>query len=95
MEALTNWKQLEAWIGEEQLPEFMETLTEEQRQQLCGYVQKVIDRETAGMDKLFHAISDTMKYIPNFVILAMTKKYIEPPISSKITANFKKLKALQ
>ena len=37
------------------------------------------------MDGLFQSMSQTMKYIPNFLLQSLAQKFIEPPIAARIT----------
>ena len=71
--------------SERPLPEFMLNLPSGELSDLKDFVENVIFAETAGLDRFFKTVSISMAYIPNFVLHAVTKKYIDPPISAKIT----------
>lgn len=49
-------------------------------------VDGVLEKERAGFDRFFESMSQTLKYIPNFLVLAITNKYIDPPIAARITS---------
>lgn len=49
------------------------------------WLQRVLDYERAGMDRMFESISHTLRFIPNVIINAITVKYIDAPIAARIT----------
>lgn len=67
------------------LPAFFYDLNKTDAKELDSWVAAVIARERAGLDKLFDAMTHTFKYIPNFILVAITNKYIEAPIAARIT----------
>ena len=75
---------LEQLTGEA-LPEFFNHLNATETENIHNWVASVIAKERAGLDKLFDAMTHTFKYIPNFILVAITNKYIEPPIAARIT----------
>ena len=75
---------LEKLTGET-LPEFFNNLSADDAESLHEWVNLVVAKERAGLDKLFDAMTHTFKYIPNFILIAITNKYIEPPIAARIT----------
>jgi|GEM_PF-1421095 len=60
-------------------------LSDAQLAALKEYVTGVLEQERAGLDRMFETISQTMKFIPNFLLQSLTHRYIEPPIASRIT----------
>jgi len=75
---------LEQLTGEA-LPEFFNHLNASDTEKIHTWVSSVITKERAGLDKLFDAMTHTFKYIPNFLLIAITNKYIEAPIAARIT----------
>jgi hypothetical protein len=75
---------LEKLTGEA-LPEFFNDLNISDTEKIHAWVSSIIDKERAGLDKLFDAMTHTFKYIPNFLLIAITNKYIEAPIAARIT----------
>ncbi len=71
------------------VPADFQKLDARSRRAVLAYVEQVVEQERAGMDRLFESISHTMKYIPNFLLQAITQKYIDPPIAAKITVKLK------
>lgn len=75
---------LEQLTGEA-LPDFFNHLNTSDTANIHAWVSSVIVKERAGLDKLFDAMTHTFKYIPNFLLIAITNKYIEAPIAARIT----------
>jgi len=75
---------LEQLTGEA-LPEFFNHLNTRDTEEIHAWVSSVIAKERAGLDKLFDAMTHTFKYIPNFILIAITNKYIDAPIAARIT----------
>jgi len=75
---------LEQLTGEV-LPDFFNHLNAGETEIIHDWVSSVIEKERAGLDKLFDAMTHTFKYIPNFLLIAITNKYIEAPIAARIT----------
>ncbi|MFT7186692.1 MAG: hypothetical protein ACI84K_002096 [Pseudohongiellaceae bacterium] len=75
---------LEQLTGEA-LPAFFNHLSASDTEQIYRWVSSVIVKERASLDKLFDAMTHTFKYIPNFLLIAITNKYIEAPIAARIT----------
>jgi hypothetical protein len=75
---------LEKLTGEA-LPEFFNDLNAGDTENIHAWISSVIAKERAGLDKLFDAMTHTFKYIPNFILIAITNKYIEAPIAARIT----------
>jgi len=73
-------------LGDAPLPDQIDLLSLKQLEDVKLLITHALDKERAGMDKFFDSVSQTLKYIPNFIILAITNKYIEPPIAARITA---------
>ena len=80
-------KQLELLeqLTAETLPEFFRDLDAGDAENIHAWVSSLIEKERAGLDKLFDAMTHTFKYIPNFLLIAITNKYIEAPIAARIT----------
>lgn len=72
-------------LHEAPLPEVLSNLEEEDLEQVKTYVEAFLEKEREGLDRLFESMSPTMKYIPNFLLVALTKKFIDPPIAARIT----------
>ena len=75
---------LEQLTGEA-LPDFFRHLNVSETEKIHAWVSSIIEKERAGFDKLFDAMTHTFKYIPNFLLIAITNKYIEAPIAARIT----------
>lgn len=75
-------------------PAFFNALSEKELTELESYVKSVIDRGEAGLDRLFESMSMMMKFIPNFILHAITPKYIEPSIAARITSKLTVKQAL-
>jgi hypothetical protein len=75
-----------AELTEASPPSFLNELSEDNLNQLKVYVDVVIRKNEAGLDKLFESMSMMMKFIPNFILHAITPKYIEPSIAARITS---------
>jgi len=73
-----------AFLAEGNLPDFIKDLPKENLKSLRNFVTKVVDNETAGLDKFFESISTSLKYIPNFIVLSITNKYVEPGVGARI-----------
>ena len=58
-------------------------------------VENLLARERQGFDRFFESISQTLKYLPNFLVLAITNKYIDPPIAAHITSKLPIKNAVQ
>ncbi len=80
--------QLEA-LSHAPRPEAIEAMDEETLQAVTAYVDAVLTHERAGMDGLFQSMSQTMKYIPRFLLQSLAQKFIEPPIAARITTHLK------
>jgi len=72
-------------LGDAPLPGQIDLLSLKQLEDVQVLIVNALEKERAGMDKFFDSVSQTLKYIPNFIILAITSKYIEPPIAARIT----------
>lgn len=68
------------------LPEHVFKMEDKALQTLEVVVVSVLEKERAGFDRFFESMSQTLKYIPNFLVLAITNKYIDPPIAARITS---------
>lgn len=79
------FKQLMKW-SEKQAPDFIKALPESQQQDLVDYVQSIVDFETDGFDELYEGMAQTMKYVPKFVIVKMSVKFMKPAIAAGVTA---------
>ncbi len=73
-------------LSESDLPKAIMGLNDEQFFALNQLVEDVLARERKGFDRFFESMSQTLKYIPNFLVLAITNKYIDPPIAARITS---------
>lgn len=82
-------------LSESDLPQIIMDLEDEQFFALNQLVDDVLMRERKGFDRFFESISQTLKYIPNFLVLAITNKYIEPPIAARITSKLPIKNAVQ
>jgi hypothetical protein len=74
-----------AELTETSTPSFFNKLSEENLKELRIYVDTVVNKDEAGLDKLFESMSMMMKFIPNFILHSITPKYIEPSIAARIT----------
>jgi len=61
-------------------------LSEGEIKSVVQLVDNILEKERAGLDKFFNSVSQTLKYLPNFLILALTNKYIDAPIAARITS---------
>ncbi len=68
------------------LPEFIESLNADETELIHTWVSSILEKERAGLDSFFESMSQTFKYIPNFLIIKITNKYIEAPLAARITA---------
>jgi hypothetical protein len=75
-----------AGLTETTSPSFLHELSEHDVSQLKEYMVSIIDKNEAGLDKLFESMSMMMKFIPNFILHTITPKYIEPSIAARITS---------
>jgi len=75
-----------AELTETSTPPFFNKLSEENLNELRTYVDTVVKKDEAGLDKLFESMSMMMKFIPNFILHSITPKYIEPAIAARITS---------
>lgn len=76
-------------LTDDSLPVFIESLSAEHTEVIHTWVNNILEKDRAGVDRLFESMTQTIKYIPNFIIVAITNKYIEPPIAARITAKLK------
>ncbi|MFV1873108.1 MAG: hypothetical protein ACMZ64_07295 [Oleiphilus sp.] len=83
-----------AELTEAPLPLFMQTLPEENQAELAAFIDDVIDRREAGLDKLFESMSMMMKFVPNFILHSITPKYIAPSIAARIAQKLSTKQAL-
>lgn len=67
------------------LPDRFYGLKENELKDLVTYADNIVAFQSAGLDKLFKSISLTMKYIPNFVLVSLTKRFLEPPLAARVT----------
>lgn len=65
----------------------IEALDDHTLQAVVDYVDKALEHERAGMDGLFQSMSQTMKYIPRFLLQSLAQKFIEPPVAARITTH--------
>ena len=75
-----------AELTETSTPTFFNTLSETELAELETYIKSVVSNGEAGLDRLFESMSMMMKFIPNFILHAITPKYIEPSIAARITS---------
>jgi len=75
-----------AELTETSTPSFFNELSEGHLNELRIYVDTVVNKNEAGLDKLFESMSMMMKFIPNFILHSITPKYIEPSIAARITS---------
>lgn len=68
------------------VPTFFTELPEEDLQALHQYTNDVVERATDGLDELYSGMSQTMKYVPAFILVKMTTSFIKPAISAGISA---------
>lgn len=68
------------------VPAFFTELPDEQLAELHEYADDVVARATDGLDELYSGMSQTMKYVPTFILVKMTTKFIKPAISAGISA---------
>lgn len=81
--------------SESDLPEIISGMSDEQFEAVFDLVESVLERERKGFDRFFESISQTLRYIPNFLVLAITNKYIDPPIAARITSKLPIKSAVQ
>jgi hypothetical protein len=82
-------------LCESELDKSILALDDESFNAVSQLVNEVLDRERKGFDRFFESISQTLKYIPNFIVLAITNKYIDPPIAARITSKLPIKNAVQ
>ena len=68
------------------VPTFFTELSDENLQSLHQYTNDVVAHGTDGLDDLYSGMSMTMKYIPTFMLVKMTIRFIKPAISAGISA---------
>tara|TARA_R110001592_G_scaffold65203_2_gene200279 strand:+ start:3809 stop:4372 length:564 start_codon:yes stop_codon:yes gene_type:complete len=83
-----------AELTETSTPPFFDTLSEKELTELEVYVKSIVSKGEAGLDRLFESMSMMMKFIPNFILHAITPKYIEPSIAARITSKLTLKQAL-
>tara|TARA_R110002167_G_scaffold125911_2_gene306415 strand:+ start:1021 stop:1584 length:564 start_codon:yes stop_codon:yes gene_type:complete len=83
-----------AELTETSTPQFFKTLSGKELTELKVYVESVVNKREAGLDRLFESMSMMMKFIPNFILHAITPKYIEPSIAARITGKLTVKQAL-
>ena len=83
-----------AELTETYTPTFFNTLSEQELSELKDYVETVVNKDEDGLDNLFESMSMMMKFIPNFILHAITPKYIEPSIAARITSKLTVKQAL-
>ncbi len=69
------------------LSDIIATASDELLVECKSLVDSALEIEREGFDRFFESISQTLKYIPNFIAVAITAKYIDPPIAARITTN--------
>ena len=74
-------------LSESGIPEEVERLTIEELKTVNELIEGILLKERAGLDSLFSVMTHTMKFIPNILLVSLTSKYIEPPISARICAH--------
>lgn len=72
-------------LSERDLPQALSKMSEANLEAMKDYMEGILEKERAGLDRLFESMSPTMKYIPNFLLVALTKKFIDAPIAARIT----------
>lgn len=72
-----------------ELPSSFYKYSENELQELADYADKVVEFQNAGLDKLFESMSLTMKYIPGFVLISLSNRFLEPPLAARITRKLK------
>lgn len=70
----------------QKLPDHILDLSKDEVESVVHLVDSILEKERAGLDKFFNSVSQTLKYLPNFLILALTNKYIDAPIAARITS---------
>jgi hypothetical protein len=78
-------KKLIEWT-DNPVPDFFRDLSNRQQGELHSYVKEVVDYETDGLDDLYQGMSQTMKYLPTFILVKMSVKFVKPAISAGVTA---------
>lgn len=68
------------------VPDFFKSLPDDRLSELHSYVHKVVEYETDGFDSLYQGMSQTMKYLPTFMLVKMSVKFVKPAISAGVTA---------
>ena len=72
-------------LSNSELPPGMYKYNKQQLVDLVEYADSVCKFQNAGLDKLFDAISQCMKYIPKFVLVSLAKRFLEAPLAARIT----------
>jgi hypothetical protein len=72
-------------IANAELPHRFYQYKKDELRELVHYADNIVDFQNAGLDKLFESMSLTMKYIPNFVLISLTQRYLEPALAARIT----------
>lgn len=70
---------------EDGLPSFLSDLSEADHAAMRRYVEAIIDRQEAGLNRLFEAMGAAMGFIPKIAIVSLTLRFVEPPICARIT----------
>ena len=61
-------------------------LPEAELAELRGYVERVLEHRTRGLDKLFQAAATSTRYIPNFILKSIIDAFVEPIVAARIAA---------
>lgn len=72
-------------LANQELPESFYHYEEVELKHIVSFADDVVAFQTAGLDKLFESMSLAMKYIPNFVLVSLTKRFLEAPLAARIT----------
>lgn len=72
-------------LANQELPESFYRYKEAEIKHIVRFADDVVAFQTAGLDKLFESMSLAMKYIPNFVLVSLTKRFLEAPLAARIT----------
>ena len=72
-------------LANHELPESFYHYKEAELKNIVSFADDVVAFQTAGLDKLFESMSLAMKYIPNFVLVSLTKRFLEAPLAARIT----------
>lgn len=85
---------LESLIESGEVAEEIRQLDEQTLLAVRQLVDKILERERAGLDSLFSSMTHTMKFIPNMLLQTLTARYIEPPIAARITVKLSNKQAV-